>query len=213
MNSIQRGFLAAAIIAASLPAQADDNGFYVTAGLGFTVNDVEQSDADALANDLIAAGYSSASVELDKTAAAGKIGFGYKFNRYLAIDFAYVNLGTFEARIHTTGPSGEFTADDQVTGTAFSIVGMLPVSENWSVFGRAGSLKWKETLEIRGCAVSCVRSDTSIKGRDGFVGLGANWELSERWGLTAEWDAVKLKYDDGSYSKLKTSLISGRYKF
>lgn len=213
MNNFKRGLLSAAIFAASVQAQAADSGFYVTAGLGFSVNDVQQSDVDAVANEIIAAGYSSADVEVDKTAAAGKIGFGYKFNRYLAIDLAYMNLGTFEARVHTTGPSGNFTAEDQITGTAFSIVGMLPISQDWSIFGRAGSLKWKETLELRGCAVSCVRVDSSIKGRDGFVGLGANWEISERWGLSAEWDAIKLKYDDGSNSKIKTSLVSGRYKF
>jgi OOP family OmpA-OmpF porin len=213
MKTFKRALLTAAILATSLPAQAADSGFYLTAGLGISVNDARQGDADQLAIDLINSGYSSAEVEIDKAAAAGKIGIGYKFNRYLAIDLAYMNLGTFETRVRTTGPSGEITAEDQITGTAFSIIGMLPVSENWSVFGRAGSLKWKETIEIRGCAVSCILTDMSTKGRDGFIGFGGNWEISERWGLTAEWDAVKLKYDDGSNAKLKTALVSGRYKF
>ena len=75
--------------------------------------------------------------------------------------------------------------------------------------GRAGSLWWKGTVEVRGC----VLSGGSVKGRDGFVGFGGNWEISERWGLTAEWDAIKLKYGDGSNAKLKTLLVSGRYKF
>lgn len=213
MNNFKRGVLTAAILAASLPVQAADSGFYVTAGLGISINDARQGDAEQLAIDIINSGYSSANVEIDKAAAAGKIGFGYKFNRYLAIDLAHMNLGTFETRVRTTGPSSEITVDDQITGTAFSIVGMLPVSENWSVFGRVGSLKWKETVEVRGCVASCVRADASIKGRDGFIGFGGNWEISERWGLTAEWDAIKLKYDDGSNAKLKTLLVSGRYKF
>lgn len=213
MNSIKCGLLTAAILATSLPVQAADSGFYVTAGLGFSVNDVVQADADRLANDLVASGYASAEVEIDKVAAAGKIGFGYKFNRYVAIDLAAMNLGTFESRIHTTGPTVDFNTKYQVTGTAFSIIGMLPVSENWSVFARAGTLKWKETLEMHDCSFSCFHAEVNTSGRDPFFGLGGNWEISERWGLTAEWDAVKLKYDDGSNAKLKTLLVSGRYKF
>ena len=194
-------------------AHAADDGFYVTAGLGISVNDLKQSDADMLAQEIVDVGYTSANVKLQKSTVAGKIGAGYKVNRYLALEAAYMNLGTFEHEITTTGPTDKVTVEDEYTGTALSLVGMLPISDNWSLLGRIGHLKWKNEIEARGCAISCATVSGSAKGSDTIYGLGGNWEITDRWGLTAEWNGTKLNYDGGGNQKLNLYLVSGRYKF
>lgn len=206
--------LVASAIALLGHAHAAESGFYITAGVGASVNDVTQSDVDTLSNELVAAGFSSARVEAEKSTAAAKIGVGYKINKHLAIDVAFMDLGTFEHEITTTGPTAKFTAKEKYRGTALSVIGSLPVSEAWSLFGRIGYLDWKNKFSISGCAVGggCVAASASESGSDPIYGLGANWEISHRWGLTMEWNRTNLKFD-GDDTTLNLFLASGRFKF
>ena len=101
------------------PALAQDMGFY--AGLSFG-----QSSAD-----VDCAGATSC----DEEDTAWKIFGGYQFNRHLAVELGYTDLGEFSA----SAPGASFT----VEATAFEVsaVGMLPLGDKFSVFGRIGMYK------------------------------------------------------------------------
>src|SRR4249919_2153962 len=105
--------LSATLGAAAFGAQAQDKGFYAGAGVG-------QSFVDEGAYD-------------DEDTAFSVFG-GYQFNRYFALEGGYANLGKIEAK-----PVGRDLETDSVFLTA---VGIVPITDKFSVYGKAGFHRW-----------------------------------------------------------------------
>src|SRR5687767_5693210 len=82
----------------------------------------------------------------DEEGTSWSVGAGYRFNRYLALEANYVNLGTLNAT-HTFnmppflgGGTLAFHRELETTGPALAAFGILPISDSWELFVRAGIL-------------------------------------------------------------------------
>lgn len=149
-------------------ASAQEMGWYVGGGFG--------SSDDAV---------------LDETASALKLFGGYQFNKNLAAEAAFVDLGEFDAL-------GLPNALEQY-GLAFQVVGLVPIGQRGAFFGKAGLFLWD--VDFLGTTVD--------DGTSAAFGVGGEFDFSERWGARIEWE----RFNDISGGDV--DLISGSvvYRF
>jgi OOP family OmpA-OmpF porin len=158
------GLLAAALAG---PAAAQDPGLY--AGGSFGVSQYKESCQNLM-------------VRCDDRDAAWRAFAGYQFSRYLAAEFAYVDLGKirFEGDIPGVGAAEQ---DTKVKG--FDLVGVIfiPVAERLSLLGKAGAYRARVSSEQLIAGVPESRAETSSGFTFGFgaelrvAGLGIRAEF------------------------------------
>jgi opacity protein-like surface antigen len=114
---------------------------------------------------------------------------GYRFNRYLALEASYVNLGTLNAT-HTIntppflgGGTLTFHRELETTGPALAAFGILPVSDSWELFVRAGILFADTDLTTR---INGSRNSVSFDSEPTTVGAGAQFDWQDHWSARLE---------------------------
>ena len=109
--------LTALALAAAGAAHADDenpSGPYISAGLGQF--DVKIDNLEGVGDTL---------QELDADDSAWKVGFGWRFNPYIALEADYVDLGNPSGNFDATGSSGDY--DVELSGFSTYLIGSLPL--------------------------------------------------------------------------------------
>lgn len=106
-----------------------------------------------------------------------KVFGGYKFNEYFGLELGFVDLGELE--------SG--TNELDVDGVSFGAVGTLPLSEKFSVHGKAGVFAWD--ADTRG-AIGTRFSDDS--DTDPFYGVGLGYQFDKNWSVIGEWERYEI---------------------
>src|SRR3989442_10542839 len=128
MNLYPRNLLSAALftlVAASTPALSQDTGWYGGIGIG------QSKFKDSCS------GVSGPGIACEEKDTAWKIFGGYQFNRNFAGEFGYTDLGKTTLSI-----TGFGSASIGAKGFELSGVGTLPVSQQFSVYGRLGLFHW-----------------------------------------------------------------------
>lgn len=112
--------IAAFAACAPLARGAENHGFYVGAGAGrVTVSTLPGSST----------GYQAF--------------VGYDFNRYLAIETDYLNIGNFSAGAVGPYPGSSALGTLSLSGEAASVLGKLPLTRRFALFARVGGLYWR----------------------------------------------------------------------
>lgn len=182
MNPRITTVIATLAVAASAPAafaqsfgQGDEAGFYLGGGLGqfnAQIDDVDQVD------DTIDA--------WDEDDTAYKIFGGYRLNRFLAFELAYIDLGN---------PSGEvipgFNVDASVDGFAPYVVGTLPLGQWFELHGRLGYYFYDANFRARDAVGGDVTFDEESEDLVWGAGVGANFG---RLNLRLEYE--RFDFDD-----------------
>lgn len=132
---------------------------------------------------------------------AMKVFAGYQFMRHLAVEASYMKLGDLSADITFAGLPGSVAGD----GSAFSlaVLGLLPLSEQFSLFGKIGMAKTEVDASgsIGGISVSASDDETEL-----HYGIGVLFNFTRNWGVRAEWE----KLED---SKVDMISIGVQYRF
>lgn len=97
-----------------------------------------------------------------------KVYGGFQFHPTFAVEAAWVDLG---------GPSTG-TADYERDGVALSVVGFIPLANNFRLHGKLGAFDWD--AEVAGLP---DQSDTDLMG-----GIGASYYFSDVFGVRLEWE-------------------------
>ncbi len=152
------------LLAIPVASAGEDRGWYVGAGAG-------SSDDDLLA----------------ESDTGLKFFGGYRFNKTVAVEAAYVDLGDFVFGVlEQTGLAvvGEFT---------------LPIADKFGLFAKAGFCAWEVDFSGLG----------SDDGEDSTFGFGGKVALGAHWAIRAEWE----RFNDISGGDV--DLISGSvfYRF
>jgi OmpA-OmpF porin, OOP family len=148
-------------------AAGDESGLYVSAGLG----QAEMRDKSGLGQ-LV--------VDEDKNDLSWTLGLGYRFNRYIALDLGYVDLGEVEADLVSRG-SVEFSGRNSFAaeGATLGLVGMVPIGR-WEPYVKAGMLFSKTVSRFDGQFFGdpiTQRSDNDAE--DPFYGAGLRYGVTE----------------------------------
>lgn len=193
---MKKQLLLASIIGAfALPAMADNN-LYILGDVGRGKMEIDGSNNST---------YS-------KTATSYSLGLGYDFNKFFALEVAYRDLGTVSDRGSYTDANVLYNYRDEASASAIqaSIVGKLPISDEFSVFGRLGVGKVDidyDSVETSG-NTSWSDSDSVSKSKALF-GVGASYNITPEVALRAEYNQY-AKWGD---TKLSAVTIGATYHF
>lgn len=180
-----KSFLAAlscaAALSSSLPAAAQDLGPYLGGSFGQTKLK-EWCDAPP-----------GALTACDDSDTGWKIFGGYRFHRHFAAEGTYIDWGKVSAR------AGALSVTAKSSSFGIAAVGILPLAERFSLFGKLGFLQTEQDLALVGASRS--GDDTEL-----HYGIGLKFDLTPNWRLRAEWEQTE---------ELKVQMLSvgAEYRF
>jgi opacity protein-like surface antigen len=164
-------------VAAAAHAQepTETSGFYLGGGIGqfnAGIDDVDQID-NTVDN-----------WKDDDT--AYKLFAGYRLNRYLGFEVAYVNLGE---------PSGDvvpgFNVQSAIDGFAPYVVGTIPLGRFFELYGRAGYYFYDATTATTDTLDN--RVEFKEDSQDFVYGGGLGFNLGEKFNVRAEYERFDIK--------------------
>lgn len=188
---MQKQILVAAVLAAlTLPAMA--SGVYL-------VGDIGQGKIEADAgNDFT----------LSKTDTTYSIGAGFDINQFAAIEIAYRDLGSISDSYTYSIGVNDYNFSSETSATAFqaSVVGKLPISDVFSVFGRLGVAKIEVDSDYNDDGDRWSNSESKTKG---LFGVGVSYNITPEFAVRAEYSQY-AKWDD---TKLSALTVGATYSF
>lgn len=184
-------------------AQAADTGFYVGGSAGRSeVNDFNGSDLDA---ELATLGLISSS-STDDTDTGWKAFAGYRFMKYLAVEGAYTNFGEATANSIVTAPSaGVVNTTLESDAWTLSALGILPLGDRFSLFGRVGVNFWNIDVSATGTGGGgTATASDSDDGTDWVYGVGAAYDFTPNLSARGEWE--RYDFDDSDVDLLSAGI-------
>ena len=172
--------LAALALIASPYAMADDTGWY--GGISIGQSKAKIDDA-RIASNLLGSGLSTSSITNDDSDTGYKIFAGYKFNKNFALEGGYFDLGKFGFAATTAGP-GTLNGSIKLQGINLDAVGILPVGQGFSLFGRAGVNYAQARDSFSGTGPVNVSNPSPSKNDTNYnFGLGLQYDLNKSVGM------------------------------
>jgi OOP family OmpA-OmpF porin len=157
--------LVLALFAASA-AGAQEKGFYAGVHIG-------QAEAKDTCD-----GISGPTVSCDEKDTSWKILGGYQFTRHFAAELGYSDLGEITA----SGPGG--TASVEATAFELVGVGMFPIVDRFSVYGKLGLYRGETDANVNTVLLTTSSSESNT---DITFGFGVRYDFGARFGVRAEW--------------------------
>ncbi len=176
-------------------AGADEaGGFYAGGNFGYTLSTYSRSALD----DALVGAFSGAGEDLRLEAtfvhskqAVWSADVGYMVSPYFGVEASYLDLGTLRyfARGRVAAPAaaaGPLSATVDITsrGPTAALLGVLPMTNDWSVNARVGAYEGKTTSDfttvVAGSSNPGSESETStavLAGAGTAYVLGAHWVL------------------------------------
>ena len=188
---------------ASSSALADDSGWYVGANVGQSEAKIDDA---RITSGLLAGGFTTTSIAEDESDLGYKLFGGYQFTRFVALEAGYFDLGKFNFTA-TTVPLGTLSGSIKVKGVNFDAVGLLPISDRFSAFGRVGVIYAEANDSFSGTgSVNVPNSSPSERATNYKLGLGLQYDFTASLGMRAE--AERYRIDDAVGNKGDIDLYS-----
>ena len=176
--------------AISVPAFAADTGGYVFGMFGQTK--VKDIDTTGLGNP-----------SKDDTGTGFKVGGGYAFTRNFAVEGAYVDLG--KATASGTFGGSNASATFKSSGLLVAAVGMVPLSQQFSLLGRLGLIN--ATVKIDATLGNASASDKSTDMKTTF-GVGASYSFTPKFAVRADYDVYQKLGDNATTGESDVNMLS-----
>jgi len=168
-------------------AHAENEGWYFIGSAGATsVNGESQSFLDDVAGLIIDASEST----LDDSDTTFGLTAGFQVNRNFAAELAYVDLGESDyTASDANAPVSTVSFNSSAQGPTFSLLGMLPIGDRFSLYARAGialmDSEGSARLTFDGNVVDSL-SDSTTRS-NGLYGLGGDFMFTNRFGVRLDW--------------------------
>lgn len=120
---------------------------------------------------------------------------GYKFVPFVAAEVGYTYLGDFN--------SNRSNGSVEIDGMETSIIGMLPLMDNFALLGKIGAYWWDSTID--GTLLS-LNEDDDV---DLTYGIGAEFRVYNQMGIRASWD----RYNEVADSDVDLISIGVNFSF
>ena len=170
-------------------------------------------DQDRINASLLGAGLSTTAMSLNERDTAYKLFGGYQFNRNLALEGGYFNLGKFGFK-STTAPAGSLTGDIRLQGLNLDLVASLPLSERWSVLGRVGAqVAQADDRFVGSGAVSVLNPNPRKRETNAKFGGGLQYAFSPAFLVRAEAERYRVNDAVGNHGNVNTVSLSLVFPF
>lgn len=195
--------LAALAAFASPYAVADEPGWYGGVTVGQSSANIDNGN---ITRNLLGSGFATSSISNDDTDTGYKLFAGYKFNRNFALEGGYFDLGRFSYTA-TTVPAGTLKGNIKLKGVNLDAVGILPINDKFSAFGRVGVnyAKAKDSFSGTG-AVTVLNANPSKSQANYKFGAGLQYDFTSALGMRFE--AERYRINDAVGSKGDVDLLS-----
>ena len=179
--------------------QAAEPGWY---GVGFGGESSASGLSQGQVDENLVAIFNSVGLEvvnftstLDDSDTGYGLTVGYQLNDHFAFEFAYVDVGSVDYQATATVSDGvvqgdaELGLESSAHGPVLSALGILPIGERFSVFGRVGLslLNAEGTARISLEDISERASQSSQKS-DPVLGVGAEFSFNKYFAIRLAWD-------------------------
>jgi OOP family OmpA-OmpF porin len=191
-------------------AGAQQAGWYGGINLGQSRSKIDDA---RIASGLLAGGFTSASLADDDRDTGGKIFGGYQFNRNFAVEGGYFDLGKFGFTANTV-PLGTLTGNIKIKGVNIDLVGMLPITDKFSAFGRVGVSRAEARDTFTGTGLVRVLMPTANKrDTNAKVGLGLQYAFNDALGVRAEVERYRINDAVGNKGDIDLVSLGLVYRF
>lgn len=157
-----------------------------------------------------------AGVDVGSSSVSYSLFGGYMFNKNFGLEGGYLDLG--KAGVSSSGAfsgnlygkpltvTGTVNADGRPTGLALGARGALPINARFSLTGRAGVYIWTLDANLSASAAgtydgAAFAANSVVKksytGSDGYIGLGANYNVNKQLAVGLGYTYYKLGGDVG----------------
>jgi opacity protein-like surface antigen len=205
---IAAGILAA-VLASPVEAKPEDAGFHFGVSGGSVRYWYHSADYDAIARrafDEASRPILSLNPHLDESDSALSVFGGFRFNRFIAVEGAFIDLGavryTADAMflVNSTPQPGTVHVTTRERGGTVAAIGIWPITDIWELYGRAGMLldrgEIRKTREVSGVRTSLRDTNESF---DAIIGLGMAWHAGEHIAVRLEYQRIAAGFSDDSY--------------
>ena len=123
------------LMLASSAAGADDAGWYAGGNLGQSRATIDEA---RIVDGLKTSGFTTTLITDSDRHLGYKLFGGYQFDRYLSLEAGYFDLGQFDF-VANTNPTGAYRGNLKLNGGNVDLVGTLPLTRRFGLFGRIGA--------------------------------------------------------------------------
>jgi len=200
---------ALALSAGMVRAQSVDSAWYGGIDLGRSRLGLSGGDFDnALANQGIGASSSN-----DRSDTSLGFSVGYLFNRNFALEGAYTRLGDFNYSAAASSPAAD-TISGKYKAHALSGIGILPLRQSWSVYGKAGVTRTTTDLEASSDTGAVAVGNASASRTGLVIGAGAMYDFNRNVFARAGWDRyAQIGSDDTGKGHADVYSVGVGYRF
>ena len=200
----------AALAGPGAMAQGQDSGWYGGANVGRSAATI---DDERINRGLLGSGFTSSTIVDDDRSTGFKIFGGYQLNRNFAVEGGYFDLGKF-GYTATTVPAGTLDGRIKLRGLNLDLVGTVPLSEKFSVFGRAGLNYAQARDSFRGTGAVQVANPNPRKNDTNYkLGLGLQYALTESLAVRAEAERYRVNDAIGNRGHIDLVSVGLIYRF
>jgi len=141
---------------------------------------------------------------------------GYKFNKHFAVEGGYFNLGELGFTA-SYAPASSFTGSMKLQGVNLDALGILPLTEKFSAFGRLGVIyaEAKDTFTGTGAGAGVAASDPNPKKSDTNYkyGVGLQYDFTRALSMRGEWERYRVNDAVGNTGDIDMVSVGLVYMF
>jgi OOP family OmpA-OmpF porin len=177
-------------VACITTALAADTGIYLGGNVGQSRTSL---DAGSINASILSAGFTAASTSTQSTDTGYKLFGGYRFHPNFAMEAGYFSLGTVSFTT-TTLPAATITGSAKnSSGYNLDAIGIIPLAESFSLFGRVGVQNSKTELTATASAAGALATASTNNSKSNYkAGLGAEYSVTKNAGVRAEWERYRV---------------------
>ncbi len=191
-------------------AIAAPRGWYAGANVGQSRAKIADGQ---ITSRLQSEGFTSSSISNDSQGTGFKLFAGYQFNRYFAVEGGYFNLGDVGYSASTV-PTGTANGSMAIQGLNIDAVGILPITQRFSAFGRVGVtyINAHDTFSGTG-AYTAPTSHVSQREANYKYGVGLQYALTQRFAVRTEAERYRIKDAIGNTGDVDLISVGLVYRF
>jgi opacity protein-like surface antigen len=122
------------------------------------------------------------------------------------VEAGYIDLG--KAKYKASFAGGSATGYEKAGGLDVAILGILPATENLSIFGKAGMVVEKAESRLSSAALPAANIKDTSTTVSPLVGLGATYSMTKNVDLRFDYDHVSNIGKSGKGGKMSDDMLS-----
>lgn len=135
---------------------------------------------------------------------------GYQFNDYIAVELGHQEYG--EKADNYVDDFGDNISDKiSSSSTSLGVKGILPVSESFALFVRAGYAKWDLESKSTDSSLPGETFRFSESDNDITYGIGAEYMITESMSLGLEYSVIEMNWDESDSDSYTSDNYSYSY--